>query len=161
MGEWLVGDERRAQSGGAPGRGAKHDAGTVELSGGNQPVGRVVAIVGARTHNLQDVSIDIPLEQCTLIVGPSGSGKSSLAFGTIHAAAHAAYLEGISSYARFAETRLATPEVDAIYGLRPTIALAQGYGGRSSRSTVGTAPGSVLPLGTAGSYCEPAVLQQP
>jgi excinuclease UvrABC ATPase subunit len=97
-----------------------------------------VQVVGARTHNLQNVSVDVPLSQCTLIVGPSGSGKSSLAYGTIHAAAHAAYLEGISSYSRFTEARLTTPEVDAIHGLRPTIALAQGYGGRSSRSTVGT-----------------------
>ncbi len=95
-------------------------------------------IKGARTHNLRGIDVAIPLEKCTVVVGPSGSGKSSLAFGTVHAAAHAAYLEGISSYARFTETRLATPDVDLIRGLRPTLALAQGYGGRSSRSTVGT-----------------------
>ncbi len=98
----------------------------------------VIQVVGARTHNLKNVTVDICLNRCTLVVGPSGSGKSSLAFGTIHASAHAAYLEGISSYARFTETRLATPDVEAIHGLRPTLALAQGYGGRSSRSTVGT-----------------------
>ena len=99
---------------------------------------RWIKIKGARTHNLRDVDIDIPLDKCTVVVGPSGSGKSSLAFGTVHAAAHAAYLEGISAYARFTETRLATPDVDFIQGLRPTLALAQGYGRRSSRSTVGT-----------------------
>lgn len=97
-----------------------------------------IRVVGARTHNLQSVSVDFPLNRCIAVVGPSGSGKSSLAFGTVHAAAHAAYLEGISSYSRFTEIRLASPDVDAIHGLRPTIALAQGYGGRSSRSTVGT-----------------------
>jgi excinuclease UvrABC ATPase subunit len=95
-------------------------------------------IEGARTHNLRDIAVNIPVSQATVVVGPSGSGKSSLAFGTVHAAAHAAYLEGISSYARFTETRLATPDVDVIRGLRPTLALAQGYGSRSSRSTVGT-----------------------
>lgn len=100
--------------------------------------GTWLEIIGARTHNLRDVAVNIPVSQATVVVGPSGSGKSSLAFGTIHAAAHAAYLEGISSYARFTETRLATPDVDVIRGLRPTLALAQGYGSRSSRSTVGT-----------------------
>lgn len=98
----------------------------------------MLEIVGARTHNLHDLSVSLPLQQCVLVVGPSGSGKSSLAFGTVHAAAHAAYLEGMSSYARFSETRLSTPDIDTIRNLRPTLALAQGYGGRSSRSTVGT-----------------------
>jgi hypothetical protein len=98
----------------------------------------MIEIRGARTHNLRNIDVEIPLHKCTVVVGPSGSGKSSLAFGTVHAAAHAAFLEGISSYARFTETRLATPDVDFIHGLRPTIALAQGYGHRSSRSTVGT-----------------------
>jgi excinuclease UvrABC ATPase subunit len=107
---------------------------------------RWVEVKGARTNNLRDINVDIPSEKCTVVVGPSGSGKSSLAFGTVHAAAHAAYLEGISSYARFSETRLATPDVDLIRGLRPTLALAQGYGGRSSRSTVGTVTGALTLL---------------
>lgn len=97
-----------------------------------------IEVRGARTHNLRDIDVDIPLDRCTILVGPSGSGKSSLAFGTVHAAAHAAYLEGISSYARFTEKRLAAPDVDAIHNLRPTLALSQGYGARSTRSTVGT-----------------------
>jgi excinuclease UvrABC ATPase subunit len=100
--------------------------------------GRFIEIRGARTHNLRNVDVRVPIDESVVVVGPSGSGKSSLAFGTIHAAAHAAYLDGISSYARFMETRMAAPDVDAIRGLRPTLALAQGYGGRSSRSTVGT-----------------------
>lgn len=95
---------------------------------------------------MRGIDVDIPLEKCTIIVGPSGSGKSSLGFGTIHAAAHAAYLEGISSYSRFTETRLATPDVDLIRGLRPTVALAQGYGVRSVLSTVGTVTDSLALL---------------
>lgn len=99
---------------------------------------RAIRVVGARTHNLKDIDVEIPLESCTIVVGPSGSGKSSLAFGTVHAAAHAAYLEGISSYSRFTEKQLSTPEVERIENLRPSLALSQGYGSRSSRSTVGT-----------------------
>lgn len=100
--------------------------------------GKSIDVIGARTHNLKNVTVSFPVDECTVIVGPSGSGKSSLAFGTVHAAAHAAYLEGMSSYSRFTEVRLAAPDVDEIRGLRPTLALAQGYGSRSSRSTVGT-----------------------
>jgi excinuclease UvrABC ATPase subunit len=107
-------------------------------AGGAGQADRFIEVRGARTHNLRGIDVEIPLEKCTVVVGPSGSGKSSLAFGTIHAAAHAAYLEGMSSYSRFTEARIATPDVDMIHGLRPTLSLAQGYGGRSSRSTVGT-----------------------
>jgi excinuclease ABC A subunit len=111
---------------------------TSSIGGMTGVTGPCIEITGARTHNLRNVDVQIPVDEVVVVVGPSGSGKSSLAFGTIHAAAHAAYLDGISSYARFMETRMAAPDVDAIRGLRPTLALAQGYGGRSSRSTVGT-----------------------
>jgi excinuclease UvrABC ATPase subunit len=142
---FLVGSTRRGGAGGTTdhrleqsGEHGDRNGGSRGSAAGPAPDLRVLSVIGARTHNLRDISVDIPLECCVLFVGPSGSGKTSLAFGTIHAAAHAAYLEGISSYSRFTETRLSTPDVDALHGLRPTIALAQGYGGRSSRSTVGT-----------------------
>jgi excinuclease ABC subunit A len=78
-----------------------------------------VRIRGAREHNLKDVSLDIPRNALVVFTGVSGSGKSSLAFGTLYAEAQRRYLESVSPYARRLFHQMAVPEVDAIEGLPP------------------------------------------
>jgi excinuclease ABC subunit A len=95
-------------------------------------------IKGARVHNLKNVSLEIPKNKLVVITGLSGSGKSSLAFDTIYAEGQRRYAESMSSYARqFIETR-DKPDVDAIEGLSPTIAIDQKISTQNPRSTVGT-----------------------
>ncbi len=97
---------------------------------------------GARTHNLQDVDLELPFEGLTVVTGPSGSGKSSLVFHTLHAEAQRRFTESLSSHARRALERLPRPPLDAVAGLRPTLALQQrGPRHAAPRSTVGTAAG--------------------
>ncbi|MGB1275741.1 MAG: excinuclease ABC subunit UvrA, partial [Nannocystaceae bacterium] len=97
-----------------------------------------IRIRGARTHNLQGVDIEIPRGQFTVITGPSGSGKSSLAFDTIFAEGQRRYVESLSAAARHHLAQLPKPDVDLIEGLSPAIAINQRRGGQSPRSTVGT-----------------------
>lgn len=98
----------------------------------------VLRVVGARTHNLQDISIDIPHNQLTVITGVSGSGKSSLAFDTIYAEGQRQYIESLSTYARQFLNQLQRPDVDSIEGLQPTLCIDQRAGAASPRSTVAT-----------------------
>src|SRR3990167_4766201 len=95
-------------------------------------------VKGARTHNLKNISVDMPRGALTVITGLSGSGKSSLAFDTIFAEGQRRYMESLSSYARQFLEMQDKPDVDAIEGLSPTIAIDQKTASTNPRSTVGT-----------------------
>ncbi len=97
-----------------------------------------ISIKGARVHNLKNVSIDLPKNKLLVITGLSGSGKSSLAFDTIHAEGQRRYMESLSSYARQFLELQDKPDVDEITGLSPTIAIDQKSSSHNPRSTVGT-----------------------
>ncbi|HET9503682.1 MAG TPA: excinuclease ABC subunit UvrA [Hymenobacter sp.] len=97
-----------------------------------------VQVRGAREHNLQNVDVDIPRDALVVFTGVSGSGKSSLAFGTLYAEAQRRYLESVSPYARRLFHQLSVPEVDAVEGLPPAVALQQQRGGGTTRSSVGS-----------------------
>lgn len=93
---------------------------------------------GAREHNLKNIDVDIPREALVVFTGVSGSGKSSLAFGTLYAEAQRRYLESVSPYARRLFQQMAVPEVDTIDGLPPAVALQQQRGSPTTRSSVGS-----------------------
>ena len=97
-----------------------------------------VRVRGAREHNLQNVDVDIPRNALVVFTGVSGSGKSSLAFGTLYAEAQRRYLESVSPYARRLFHQMAVPEVDSIDGLPPAVALQQQRGAPTTRSSVGS-----------------------
>jgi excinuclease ABC subunit A len=98
----------------------------------------VIRIKGARQHNLKNLDLSIPKNQLVVITGPSGSGKSSLAFDTLFAEGQRRYVETLSAYARQFLDRLQRPDVDFIEGLSPAIAIGQHMASPSARSTVAT-----------------------
>src|SRR5437763_1455567 len=97
-----------------------------------------ITVHGARQHNLKNIDVEIPRNTFTVITGLSGSGKSSLAFDTIYAEGQRRYVETLSAYARQFLDQMERPDVDAIDGLSPSIAIEQKTTSRSPRSTVGT-----------------------
>jgi excinuclease ABC subunit A len=99
---------------------------------------RVIAVRGAREHNLKNVDLDIPRDRLVVFTGLSGSGKSSLAFDTIYAEGQRRYVESLSAYARQFLEMMQKPDVDQIDGLSPAISIEQKTTSRNPRSTVGT-----------------------
>ncbi len=104
----------------------------------SRPDGRVIAIRGAREHNLKNVDLDIPRDRLVVFTGLSGSGKSSLAFDTIYAEGQRRYVESLSAYARQFLEMMQKPDVDQIDGLSPAISIEQKTTSKNPRSTVGT-----------------------
>ena len=106
-----------------------------------EPQGEIqpdVRVRGAREHNLRDVDVTVPRDAMVVFTGVSGSGKSSLAFGTLYAESQRRYLESVAPYARRLIDQAGVPDVDSITGMPPAVALQQQRGARSARSTVGS-----------------------
>src|SRR5213595_1418318 len=97
-----------------------------------------LVVRGARTHNLKNIDVTIPVGKLVIVTGVSGSGKSSLAFDTIYAEGQRRYVESLSAYARQFLERMEKPDVDRIDGIAPAIAIRQKNSVRNPRSTVGT-----------------------
>jgi excinuclease ABC subunit A len=104
----------------------------------NDAPDRFVRVRGAREHNLKDIDVDVPRDAIVAFTGISGSGKSSLAFGTLYAEAQRRYFESVAPYARRLLNQVGAPQVREITGLPPAVALQQRRGTPNSRSTVGT-----------------------
>src|SRR5829696_1620037 len=98
-----------------------------------------IVVRGARQHNLKGFDLEIPRRSFTVITGPSGSGKSSLAFDTLYAEGQRRYVESLSTYAKQFLERMEKPDVDFIDGISPAVAIEQKNPTKTSRSTVGTA----------------------
>ena len=97
-----------------------------------------IVVRGARTHNLKNIDVTLPVGKLIIVTGVSGSGKSSLAFDTIYAEGQRRYVESLSAYARQFLERMEKPDVDRIDGISPAIAIRQKNSIRNPRSTVGT-----------------------
>ncbi|MGA7966974.1 MAG: excinuclease ABC subunit A, partial [Gammaproteobacteria bacterium] len=107
-------------------------------SGANDKRKNVISITNAHEHNLRGISVDIPRERFTVVTGVSGSGKSTLAFDILFAEGQRRYLESLNAYARSIVAPASRPEVDAIHGIPPTVAIEQRTSRGGHKSTVGT-----------------------
>jgi excinuclease ABC subunit A len=116
----------------------KKSAKPMKRESAKTPQAKLIRVVGAREHNLKNVSIDLPRDELIVITGLSGSGKSSLAFDTIYAEGQRRYVESLSAYARQFLEMMQKPDVDQIDGLSPAISIEQKTTSRNPRSTVGT-----------------------
>jgi excinuclease ABC subunit A len=110
------------------------------------PQHEFVRVRGAREHNLKNVDVDIPRDALVVFTGVSGSGKSSLAFGTLYAEAQRRYLESVAPYARGLFHQMGIPDVDEIDGILPAVALQQQRGTPTTRSSVGIGKAPHAPL---------------
>lgn len=108
------------------------------MTNGNQGRNGFVHVRGARENNLKNIDLDLPRDALVVFTGVSGSGKSSLAFGTLYAEAQRRYLESVSPYARRLFHQMSVPEVESIEGLPPAVALQQQRGAPTTRSSVGS-----------------------
>jgi excinuclease ABC subunit A len=125
----------------SPLRSAPHAFLTSRRGGGTFAAIRMaqhIVVVGARQHNLKDITVEIPRDRLVVITGLSGSGKSSLAFDTIYAEGQRRYVESLSAYARQFLEQMEKPDVDSIEGLSPAISIEQKTTSKNPRSTVGT-----------------------
>src|ERR1700761_3589818 len=102
------------------------------------PAPEVIEVRGARQNNLKGFDLDLPLGKLIVVSGPSGSGKSSLAFDTVYAEGQRRYVETFSPYTRQFMDRMDKPKVDSILGIPPAIAIEQANPVKTTRSTVGT-----------------------
>ena len=118
----------------------KRAAATGSAAGAVQAVSErnVIEVRGANEHNLKNVDLDVPKRSLVVFTGPSGSGKSSLAFDTIYAEGQRRYVESLSAYARQFLGQMDKPTYESIRGLSPTIAIEQKAASKNPRSTVGT-----------------------